>query len=148
MTTAPIGEFTTYVRTGSIEARPFVADDWRNKRISISATDRENPNGLLGGMVARNPDNHDDQWYIAPEYFAKHYALTAQEQVAGVQDMIINAVRDACSYSYRIGNGLPQNRNTESSYAASEAYAIRYVDAREERLRALAPPYTATKGDA
>jgi Lar family restriction alleviation protein len=55
---------------------------------------------------------------------------------------ILDEVRNACSYSYRVGNGLLQERNQESLYAASEAFANRYVDAREDRLRAAAsaPP--------
>jgi hypothetical protein len=41
-------------------------------RISVSPADRYRPS-LVGGMVARNPDNHDDLWYIAPEFFHKNY---------------------------------------------------------------------------
>jgi hypothetical protein len=62
------------------------------------------------------------------------------QQGGDAQERILSEVRSACSYSYRVGNGLPQNRNTESLYADSEAYAIRYVDAREDRLRALSTP--------
>jgi len=63
--------WTLYQRVGSIEARPYEPDDRNNPRISISMADALKP--LDGGMVARNPANHDDLWYIAREYFAKHY---------------------------------------------------------------------------
>jgi hypothetical protein len=33
---------------------------------------------LVGGFIARNPDNHDDQWYIAREYFNKHYRIPVE----------------------------------------------------------------------
>jgi hypothetical protein len=70
-----MSEFKTYQRVGSIEARCATYDDWQRAeqlRISISPADRES--GLrTGGMIARNPANHVDQWYIAPDYFAKHY---------------------------------------------------------------------------
>ena len=64
--------WTLYQRVGSIEARPYEKRDGFDTRLSVSAADR-NRDSLEGGMVARNPDNHDDRWYIAPEYFAKHY---------------------------------------------------------------------------
>ena len=61
-----------YQRVGTIEARPYVEGEDLTK-MSVSPCDR--PVTAKGGMVGRNPDNHWDQWYIAPEFFAKHYAL-------------------------------------------------------------------------
>lgn len=77
--------WATYARVGQIEARPWTAEDEydfvkrKSTRISISPADRETGavHGLHGGMVARNPDNHEDQWYIAAEFFAKHYTPAA-----------------------------------------------------------------------
>ena len=71
-----MSEFKSYPRLGSIEARPYEHGDQASGHISISEADLTLPT-LKGGMVARNPDNHDDQWYIAPAYFAKHYGLAA-----------------------------------------------------------------------
>lgn len=76
-----MSEWKHYRRAGEIEARHWDAEDeyafvnGDTGRISISPADRETGkvHGLHGGMVARNPDNHDDQWYIAPDFFAKHY---------------------------------------------------------------------------
>lgn len=39
--------------------------------ISVSPADTPGP----GGMIARNPDNHADQWYVAKDFFAKNYEL-------------------------------------------------------------------------
>lgn len=64
-------EWKLYQRRGAIEARPYVSGEDMNK-ISVSESDKERPN-LDGGMVCRNPDNANDQWYCSADYFAKHY---------------------------------------------------------------------------
>lgn len=61
-----------YQRKGEIEARPFEPDDAYSKHISFSEADRARFT-FEGGMIARNPANHADQWYINPEFFADHY---------------------------------------------------------------------------
>jgi hypothetical protein len=74
----------TYTRVGSIEARPWTEDDfqaWTDQRFGISVSDADVPLAHrlpTCGFVARNTDNHLDQWYIAPDYFAKHYAPSAE----------------------------------------------------------------------
>jgi hypothetical protein len=40
---------------------------------SISVSKEDHPKA--GGMIARNPANHADQWYINPEYFAKNFEV-------------------------------------------------------------------------
>jgi hypothetical protein len=85
-------QWATYQRLGSIEARPWTAEDEYNfvrgntGRISISPADREN-GVLVGGMVARNPTNHDDQWYVAPQYFSKHYSTIPAVETPDVQQV-------------------------------------------------------------
>ena len=37
--------------------------------VSVSAEDTPED----GGMIARNPKNHDDQWYVAKQYVADNY---------------------------------------------------------------------------
>lgn len=66
-----------YRRTGLSEMRPYVpGEDLTN--ISVSYVDRDNiafdlANGRdPGGMVARNPDDHTDQWYVSQDYFEKN----------------------------------------------------------------------------
>lgn len=73
-------KFRTYKRVGAIEARPYERGDQATHNISISEADLTLPT-LVGGMVARNPDNHDDMWYIAAAYFAKHYSADEPEVV-------------------------------------------------------------------
>lgn len=66
-----MSEFKTYSRVGSIEARFYVAGEDLS-RVSVSFEDSKRST-WEGGFIARNPANHDDQWFIAPGYFAKHY---------------------------------------------------------------------------
>lgn len=33
-----------------------------------------------GGMIARNPKNIDDQWYVARQYFDDNFELIASEE--------------------------------------------------------------------
>ena len=61
--------FKQYRRTNIAEMRPYVhGEDLTN--ISVSAVD--DPESDLG-MVARNPQNHADQWYVARKYFDDNF---------------------------------------------------------------------------
>ncbi len=63
-----------YRRTGLSEMRPYVpGEDLTGisvsqpdlERMTIDAAQGRNP----GGYIARNPNNHNDQWYVAQAYF-------------------------------------------------------------------------------
>jgi len=48
--------------------RPYVpGEDLSDISVNKEDTPEE------GGMIARNSDNHEDQWYVAKAYFAAHY---------------------------------------------------------------------------
>lgn len=56
-----------YRRTGLSEMRPHVVGEDLTG-VSVSPEDVlkvEKP----GGMIARNPKNHNDQWYVNEDYF-------------------------------------------------------------------------------
>lgn len=60
-----MNEWKQYQHKGLSEMRPYVlGEDMTN----ISVSDVDSPESDMG-MVARNPDNHDDQWYVARQYF-------------------------------------------------------------------------------
>lgn len=61
--------FRKYVRTNIAEMRPYVAGE-NLTHISVSETD--DPETDMG-MVARNPQNHADQWYVARQYFNDNF---------------------------------------------------------------------------
>ncbi len=50
------------------EMRPYVPGEDLS---GISVNSEDTPE--LGGMIARNSDNHADQWYVAKTFFEKSY---------------------------------------------------------------------------
>jgi hypothetical protein len=64
-------EFKQYKRKGLSEMRPYVlGEDLSN--ISVAAVDKPLTDM---GMIARNPKNHADQWYVARKYFEDNLEL-------------------------------------------------------------------------
>lgn len=66
-----MSEWRKYRRRGVIELREHMPGE-SLAMISVSAAD-EDKTAKPGGMIARNPDNHADQWYVARDYFWAHY---------------------------------------------------------------------------
>lgn len=66
-----MSQFKKYQRKGLSEMRPYVKGEDCSK---ISIADVDNPETDMG-MVARNPKNHDDQWYVARKYFEDNLEL-------------------------------------------------------------------------
>ena len=56
-----------YRRTGVSELRPYEPGEDLTA-ISVSATDTPR----RGGMIARNPQNHADQWYVNEDYILRN----------------------------------------------------------------------------
>jgi hypothetical protein len=48
--------------------------------ISVSDADRAAGSPKSGDMIARNPDNHADQWLVAAAYFAANFDPVPIEQ--------------------------------------------------------------------
>lgn len=57
-----------YRRTGLSEMRPYVKGEIFKSDQPISISPVDDPETDMG-MVARNPKNHNDQWYVARKYF-------------------------------------------------------------------------------
>jgi len=64
-----MNEFKQYRRKGLAEMRPYIPGE-SLEGVSVSEVD-DPPNDL--GMVARNPKNHDDQWYVAKKHFKENF---------------------------------------------------------------------------
>ena len=63
-------KFKKYTRKGFSEMRPYISgEDMDN----VSVADVDTPE--VGGMIARNPKNHEDQWYVAKQYFEDNLEL-------------------------------------------------------------------------
>ncbi len=61
--------FKTYRRTNIAEMRPYIlGEDLKD----VSVADVDEPRTDYG-MVARNPKNHKDQWYVARKYFKDNF---------------------------------------------------------------------------
>jgi hypothetical protein len=60
--------FKPYRKKSVQMMRPYIlGEDLSN--ISVSAEDTPE----AGGMIARNVDNYNDQWYVAKLFFEKNY---------------------------------------------------------------------------
>jgi hypothetical protein len=64
-------EFKQYRRKGLSEMRKYIPGE-SLAGISVSCVDK--PEEDLG-MIARNPKNHTDQWYVARKYFEDNLEL-------------------------------------------------------------------------
>ena len=60
--------FEQYRRAGLAEMRPYEPGE-DLKGVSVSPEDTPE----AGGMIARNPKNHKDQWYVAKKYFQDNF---------------------------------------------------------------------------
>lgn len=89
-------------RVGQIEVRPYVHGDQARHEISISEADLKLPT-LVGGFIARNPDNHADQWYIARDYFNEHYCIPVETTAPRAL-----ARGDEVTYTPLYGSKLPR----------------------------------------
>jgi hypothetical protein len=67
-----MSEFKQYRRTTIAEMRPWQPSE-RMDGISISQADSDAGSPKLGDMIARNPENHADQWLVAEAYFAANF---------------------------------------------------------------------------
>jgi hypothetical protein len=65
--------FKQYRRTQIAEMRPYIPGEVWNTRISVAAADRDAGSPQQGDMIARNPQNHDDQWLVAAQYFKDNF---------------------------------------------------------------------------
>lgn len=82
-------EFSKYRRTQIAEMRTVTDSDVKgynthagelfvmNKnivvKVSISVEDLSNGSPKIGDMIARNPDNHKDQWLVEEQYFKDNF---------------------------------------------------------------------------
>lgn len=65
-------EFKKYKRKNIAEMRPYVEGEDMSG-ISISTTDEVNGSPKDGDMIARNPNDHSDQWLVGKEYFEDNF---------------------------------------------------------------------------
>ena len=70
-------EFKKYKRTNIAEMHKYNPNDMYSKefmdRVSISQADKEKGSPKEGDMIARNPENHNDLWLVAKDYFEQNF---------------------------------------------------------------------------
>lgn len=64
--------FRQYRKKQIAEMRPYI-DQENMDRISVSAEDKAAGSPKVGDFIARNPDNHADQWLVSAEFVNKNY---------------------------------------------------------------------------
>lgn len=80
-----MSEFKQYTRTNVAEMRPVTEAEINGliaSSISISKADEDNGSPKLGDMIARNPNNHEDQWLVAEAYFKDNF----EEKLIGLKE--------------------------------------------------------------
>lgn len=66
-----MSDFKQYKRKGLSEMRPYILNEDLE---GVSVSPEYNPVTDMG-MIARNPNNHKDQWYVARQYFEDNLEL-------------------------------------------------------------------------
>lgn len=65
-------EYKKYRRTNIAEIKPYSPNLFMG-RVSISQVDKDAGSPKLGDMIARNPNNHNDVWLVAANYFQENF---------------------------------------------------------------------------
>jgi hypothetical protein len=65
-------QFKPYRRSQIAELRPYEPGEVLAD-VSISKPDRAAGSPKAGDMIARNPQDHGDQWLVAAAYFAANF---------------------------------------------------------------------------
>lgn len=66
--------FKKHRRIGYAEMRPYIQGESLN---DVSLSEEDTPS--KGGMIARNSDNHKDQWYVAEQWFIDNYEMEGED---------------------------------------------------------------------
>jgi (p)ppGpp synthase/HD superfamily hydrolase len=72
-------EWKQYKRNSIAEMRPYVPGEILPANVSISSADLSNGSPKPGDMIARNPQNHSDQWLVSASYFEANFETQNEE---------------------------------------------------------------------
>ena len=67
-----MSDYIQYRRIAIAEIAPWVPG-FDMKHVSVSQADLSDGSPREGDMIGRNPENHDDHWLIAADYFAANF---------------------------------------------------------------------------
>lgn len=91
-------KFKKYVRTNTAEMLDWF-DGFDMTVVSVSKADQENGSPRIGDKIARNPDNHNDMWLVAEQYFKDNFRPCD----LGVQTNYVETPDDMSDLSLTIG---------------------------------------------
>jgi hypothetical protein len=85
-------DFKKHKRKGAlselIQVQEFNSQGGDFTQVSISKPDKDllhtNPDAFNEGFIARNPDNHNDMWYVSKEYYDKNLEEIKSESKEGL----------------------------------------------------------------
>ena len=70
-----MNKFKKYRRKNISEMRPYIEGEKLDDNVSISDADLKAGSPKVGDMIARNPNNHNDQWLVSKAYFEDNLEL-------------------------------------------------------------------------
>lgn len=70
-----MNEFRKYRTKVLKEFRPYIPGEILDVGVSISKADADNGSPKAGDMIGRNPNNVNDQWLVAADFFDANYEL-------------------------------------------------------------------------
>lgn len=63
-----MNDWKKYRKSGVAEMRPYIpGEDLSGISITLGLVPQ------AGGMIARDPKNHSDVWYVSPTFFERNY---------------------------------------------------------------------------
>jgi hypothetical protein len=65
-------DFKKYRKKQTAELRPYKEGE-QLTGVSITEVDARKGSPKLGDMIARNPEDHNDQWLVAADYFKTNF---------------------------------------------------------------------------
>lgn len=68
-----MNKFKKYRRKQIAELRPYQEGEVLANNVSVSSEDKKAGSPKIGDMIARNPQNHNDQWLVAAQYFQENF---------------------------------------------------------------------------
>ena len=68
-----MSEYKNYIKPAMQPMRPYVTGE---DLTGVSVSEQDTPE--LGGMIARNPSNHADMWYVAKAFFESNYEACSE----------------------------------------------------------------------
>lgn len=72
-----MSEFKNYIKQTLQPMRPYVEGE-DLAILGVSVWDGDTPE--VGGMIAINPKDPDDQWYVAKAFFEENYKLAENNE--------------------------------------------------------------------